>query len=56
MDLVNLRTESYCEHSRVPLVEIGTAEEDAYRRDLTINALFYNINEESVEDFTGKGP
>jgi tRNA nucleotidyltransferase (CCA-adding enzyme) len=34
---------------------IGTPTEDAYRRDLTINALFYNINEDKIEDFTGKG-
>ena len=33
----------------------GTAQEDAYRRDLTINSLFYNINEGKVEDFTGRG-
>ena len=31
----------------------GTPLQDALRRDLTINALFYNINEEKVEDFTG---
>ncbi|KAL5712262.1 CCA tRNA nucleotidyltransferase [Ranunculus cassubicifolius] len=35
--------------------KFGTAEEDAYRRDLTINSLFYNINTDSVEDFTGRG-
>lgn len=34
---------------------IGTPSEDAYRRDLTINALFYNINTRAVEDFTGRG-
>ena len=28
---------------------------DAHRRDLTINSLFYNINESKVEDMTGKG-
>jgi tRNA nucleotidyltransferase (CCA-adding enzyme) len=28
--------------------------EDALRRDLTINALFYNVQSRSVEDFTGK--
>ncbi|KAM7481311.1 hypothetical protein LguiB_005894 [Lonicera macranthoides] len=33
----------------------GTAEEDAYRRDLTINSLFYNINTGSVDDFSGRG-
>lgn len=55
IDLVNLRSEKYSENSRVPEIEIGTPEEDAYRRDLTINSLFYNINEQKVEDFTQKG-
>ena len=31
---------------------IGTPEEDAMSRDLTINALFYNINTEQIEDYT----
>jgi tRNA nucleotidyltransferase (CCA-adding enzyme) len=39
----------------VPDVKIGTPLEDALRRDLTINSLFYNINKKEVEDFTGKG-
>ena len=34
--------------------KIGTPEEDAFRRDLTINALFYNLNTNEVEDFTQK--
>jgi tRNA nucleotidyltransferase (CCA-adding enzyme) len=55
LDLVNLRCESYTEGSRIPRAEFGTAEDDAARRDLTINSLFYNINERKVEDFTGKG-
>ena len=29
--------------------------EDAYRRDLTINSLFYNLNTGTVEDFTMRG-
>lgn len=29
--------------------------EDARRRDITINAMFYNIHTEEVEDFTGMG-
>lgn len=33
---------------------IGTPEEDALRRDLTINALFYNVHTRLVEDWTGK--
>lgn len=56
IDFVNLRAEEYTEDSRIPdLMRIGTAHEDALRRDLTINSLFYNINTGEVEDFTGKG-
>jgi len=55
IDFVNLRTEEYTSTSRIPEIRIGTPEEDALRRDLTINALFYNINSCLVEDFTGRG-
>jgi len=56
IDFVNLRAEEYTHESRIPdLMRIGTASEDSYRRDLTINSLFYNINSDKVEDFTGKG-
>lgn len=55
IDFVNLRTETYANNSRIPTVAIGTPEEDAFRRDLTINALFYNLNTGEIEDFTGKG-
>jgi len=47
IDLVNLR----CEDKN----KIGTPLSDAERRDLSINSLFYNINEGKVEDFTNKG-
>lgn len=33
--------------------EFGTPEEDAWRRDFTINALFYNIADFSVIDYVG---
>ena len=49
VDFVNLRTENYTSSSRVPLMTFGTPEEDAMRRDLTINSLFYNINTGYVE-------
>ena len=49
---MNLRTEEYAEDSRVPTIGIGTPLEDAQRRDFTINSMFYNINEEKIEDFT----
>lgn len=55
VDFVNLRSEQYTDDSRVPIIECGTAEEDALRRDATLNALFYNLNESEIEDFTGKG-
>ncbi|CAB9512863.1 Putative CCA tRNA nucleotidyltransferase 2 [Seminavis robusta] len=56
IDFVNLRAEEYAEDSRIPdLMRIGTAKEDAFRRDLTINSLFFNINTGEVEDWTGRG-
>ncbi|KAJ9644508.1 CCA tRNA nucleotidyltransferase, mitochondrial [Coniosporium tulheliwenetii] len=55
IDLVNLRKETYTEDSRNPQMEFGTPEEDALRRDATVNALFYNLNTSTIEDFTGRG-
>ncbi|EGG23741.1 tRNA nucleotidyltransferase [Cavenderia fasciculata] len=55
VDLVNLRSETYSSNSRIPEIKIGTPEQDAFRRDLTINSLFYNVNENRIEDFTGNG-
>ncbi|KAI3404615.2 CCA1 [Candida oxycetoniae] len=55
LDFVNLRSEEYTEDSRVPVIEFGTPEQDAMRRDATLNALFYNMNEKKIEDFTGTG-
>lgn len=55
IDLVNLRKETYSADSRNPRMEFGTAVEDALRRDATINALFYNLNESRLEDLTGRG-
>ncbi|ORZ21492.1 hypothetical protein BCR42DRAFT_459357 [Absidia repens] len=56
IDFCNLRTEVYTEDSRIPTaVTFGTPTEDAYRRDITINSLFYNINTNTVEDFTNQG-
>eukprot|EP01029_Cantina_marsupialis_P009051 TRINITY_DN2120_c0_g1_i3.p1 TRINITY_DN2120_c0_g1~~TRINITY_DN2120_c0_g1_i3.p1 ORF type:complete len:438 (+),score=84.70 TRINITY_DN2120_c0_g1_i3:82-1395(+) len=52
IDFVHLRAEDYVTESRIPEIKIGTPKEDALRRDLTINALFYNINTGEIEDFT----
>ncbi|KAG2206749.1 hypothetical protein INT47_003691 [Mucor saturninus] len=56
VDFCNLRTEIYEQGSRIPSqITFGTPEEDAYRRDITINSLFYNVNTNQVEDFTQQG-
>ncbi|KAI9745587.1 MAG: CCA tRNA nucleotidyltransferase, mitochondrial [Claussenomyces sp. TS43310] len=53
IDFVNLRKETYSSDSRTPQMQFGTAREDALRRDATINALFYNLHTNEVEDFAG---
>jgi tRNA nucleotidyltransferase/poly(A) polymerase len=55
IDFVNLRSEAYTDDTRVPEIQFGTAKEDAYRRDFTINTLFYNINTNTIEDMTEYG-
>ena len=56
LDFVNLRKEVYEEGSRVPKeMGFGSAKEDAFRKDATVNALFYNLDSGQIEDFTGMG-
>lgn len=55
VDFAQSRKEIYTEDSRIPTIETATVEEDALRRDLTINAVFYNLKTQEVEDFSGKG-
>ena len=55
IDVVNLRGETYSSDSRIPSIEIGTPLQDAERRDLTINSLFFNLTSRQVEDHTGMG-
>ncbi|KAG4302632.1 hypothetical protein PCK1_001216 [Pneumocystis canis] len=55
IDFVNLRSETYSSDSRVPNMTFGTPEEDALRRDFTVNALFYNLHTSQIEDFTKRG-
>ncbi|XP_044721755.1 poly A polymerase head domain-containing protein [Hirsutella rhossiliensis] len=55
IDLVNLRKEVYDGHSRTPEMEFGTPEEDAFRRDATINSLFFHLGKQEVVDLTGRG-
>ena len=57
VEILPLRgNEVYEEGNRNPLsTQSAGPEQDAFRRDLTINSLFYNINTGQVEDFTGMG-
>ncbi|HPX51533.1 MAG TPA: hypothetical protein PLR49_13970, partial [Deltaproteobacteria bacterium] len=42
-----------CTENTDPNTSFGTPEEDAFRRDITINALFYDIADFSIIDYTG---
>lgn len=54
IEVVHTRCEKYSDgNSRNPETDYGTIEEDCYRRDLTINALYYNISTEEFCDFCG---
>jgi tRNA nucleotidyltransferase (CCA-adding enzyme) len=55
VDFAQARSEVYKENSRIPDIKPATPELDAYRRDLTINSIFYDIINNQIIDFTGKG-
>ena len=56
IECVQTRKEQYKDkNSRNPQTEYGTLYEDAMRRDLTINALLYNISNGEIIDPTGNG-
>lgn len=55
VDFAQARSEVYKDNSRIPEVKPATPQEDAHRRDLTINSIFYSLSENKIVDYTGKG-
>jgi poly(A) polymerase len=55
IELVTARRESYEAGSRKPLVEPASLQEDALRRDFTVNTLMRNLHSWELLDPLGKG-
>lgn len=56
IEVVHTRKEIYRDkNSRNPETDFGTINEDCFRRDFTINALYHNISEDKDIDFSGHG-
>jgi len=54
VEFVPMRTETYTADSRQPIIQrTDNVKDDVVRRDLTINALYYNIGTGQVEDYVG---
>jgi len=55
LDFVGFRKEEYDPITRNPIVSQGDIFTDGFRRDLTINAMYWNLQTNIIEDITGEG-
>lgn len=56
VDLAQLRHERYQKGARIPeIANSAVVVQDAWRRDLTINCLYYNLHSRQIEDWTEQG-
>lgn len=56
IELVQTRREQYSrDNSRSPEMAFGTIEEDCFRRDFTVNSIYYNLTTGETVDITGRG-
>lgn len=55
IECVMPRTEKYTDGSRKPDVEHGTLQQDAERRDFTVNSLMKDLSTGEIKDLTGMG-
>lgn len=55
VEAVFARKEVYTPGSRKPEVFPGTIEDDAYRRDFTVNSMMLDLTTDEILDITGKG-
>ena len=51
VEFIQSRTEKYNGINRFPKISYGTLQEDCYRRDFTVNALYINIMNDEVYDY-----
>lgn len=54
LEVVQTRTEIYNSDSRKPTTTYGSLKEDCMRRDLTINAIYYDISNSKMIDVCGR--